>query len=179
MLNRTRIRSLAVGAAAIAALAAVPAAHAAPPLGDLGAAPESTPAEPTMAPEVAPPPPPEVTDVPEVEEAVQGDPATSPTEPSGETSAGRTTDPDEGTPPRPESSDAAVALEVDGADGGYSRQKCERLAQQWELAVDKALENFAASGGFGPQLESAARYLEQASETYEDMSDNCLIVDPQ
>jgi hypothetical protein len=73
--------------------------------------------------------------------------------------------------------DAATALQVDGADGGYSRQHCERLLQEFNDLTDKAIELNAQGNGQGPEAESAASDLKQAQEAYDDMSDNCLIVD--
>jgi hypothetical protein len=73
--------------------------------------------------------------------------------------------------------DTATALQVDGADGGYSRQHCERLLQEWSDLTDRAIELNAQGNGQGPEAASAASDLKQAQETYDDMSDNCLIVD--
>lgn len=78
--------------------------------------------------------------------------------------------------PRPIVTETATALEVDGVPGGYSRQKCERLLQQFEEQVDKAADLLEQGNYQGPLAESAASYLEQASETQEEMSDNCLVV---
>jgi hypothetical protein len=75
-------------------------------------------------------------------------------------------------------SDTAVALEVDGADGGYGRQKCEGLLDKWNDLTDRAMKlEGQANGQGGPEATSAASYMEQAEEAYADMSDNCLIVD--
>jgi hypothetical protein len=71
----------------------------------------------------------------------------------------------------------ATALEVDGVPGGYSRQHCERLLQEWNDDVDKAVEDNESGNGQGPEAEAAASHMKDAQETYDDMSDNCLIVD--
>ena len=170
----TRTRSLVAGLAALGVVAGAPAAHAAIPRAELATSPEVTTAQPTVEPTVSTDP-----DVPS-ESVTPEAPETTDVPDAPATDAARTVGPTGvDTPPPHVATDTTQALEVDGVPGGYSRQKCERLAQQWEEQVDKAMENVAGSGGFGPQLQSAMSQLQHAQETYDDMSDNCLVVDPQ
>ena len=98
-------------------------------------------------------------------------------EPDGQSTSARTVGGRVGTQLPRLVTDTATALQVDGADGGYSRQKCERLLQEWNDLSDKAVEANAQGNGQGPEAEAAASYLKQAQEAYDDMSDNCLVVD--
>lgn len=182
----TRTRSLVAGLAALGVVAGAPAAHAVVPRGELAKSPELA-AQPTIEPTATSgddlPLEPVTTDTPEVTtdtpEVTTDTPDATDAPEAPATDAARTVGTGGEKPPRPVATETSQALEVDGVPGGYSRQKCERLAQQWESQMDKALDNFAQAGGMGPQLESAMSYMEDAAETYNDMSDNCLIVDPQ
>jgi hypothetical protein len=66
----------------------------------------------------------------------------------------------------------AAIHEVDGAEGGYTREKCEKLLEQHEFAV----EQVSAHTGHG-NTKDAEINLELAILLYEQMSDNCLVVD--
>jgi len=93
------------------------------------------------------------------------------------TASQRTSGNDLGGPPAPVVTETATALEVDGADGGYSRQRCEGLLQKFNELSDKAVGLLEQGNYEGPEAQAASEYMEQASEVHEDMSNNCLVVD--
>src|SRR5687768_12276911 len=115
---KTRTGIVAAGLAAIALAAVAPAAE-----GAITSAPAISP-EVTLAPTVVEP-------APEAAIAEPVAPVTpvAPVAPIAPVERG--VGPGGHTPPPKVVTETSVALEVDGVPGGYSRQKCERLAGQW------------------------------------------------
>ncbi|HKP89571.1 MAG TPA: hypothetical protein VJT75_06300 [Thermoleophilaceae bacterium] len=72
--------------------------------------------------------------------------------------------------PRTESPMASIK-EVDGADGGWSREKCEDMLDFAEGLVDEIDKE--ANGG---EMEQAAKDLDLAIKVNEAITDNCLVV---
>jgi hypothetical protein len=69
-------------------------------------------------------------------------------------------------------SDLTNAREVDGAEGGWSREKCEEMDESLNLLVD----DIDREGNSG-DTEQASKDLDLAMEIGEAISDHCLVVD--